>query len=470
MKHECGVLGLYNVDDPAKKAYSGLYALQHRGQESTGIFVADGQDFQGYKNFGLVREVFNEENLNMLDQNGSKHAIGHVRYTSAKDNIVSNIQPMFFRHLRSEFAICSNGAILNFSELHTELQEQGAIFQSTSSCEILAHLLVRAPGKFLPAFKEALNRFVGSYCFVVMRKNRIYAARDPLGFMPLCLGKIDDGYVVASESCALDMIGAEFIRDIEPGEVVEIMEDGVFSHRFAEEQKQAYCLMEYIYFARPDSNINGLNIHQARYESGVQLAKESAIDCDWVIGIPDSALAAAQGYAATAGLPLQYGLIKNKYSGRTFIEPTKKQRDMAVQMKLSPIRYLIEGKSVTLIDDSIVRGTTSRQIIKVVREFGAKEVHMRIASPKMIGPCLYGVDTSTYEDLIASKKTVEEIREELGADSLAFLSLGGLCDALGLEKDRVCDACYTGQYPTELHDYAGCIEEPVFEGDNYDRA
>ena len=466
MKHECGVLGLYNVEDPAKKAYSALYALQHRGQESAGIFVADGNEFQGYKNFGLVREVFKEQNLNKLDQNGSKHAIGHVRYTSAKDNIVSNIQPMNFRHLRAEFAICSNGAILNFNELHTELQEQGAIFQSTSSCEILAHLLVRSPGQFLPALMESLKRFVGSYCFVVMRKNRIYAARDPLGFMPLCLGKLDDGYIVASETCALDMLGAEFIRDVEPGEIVEINEDGVFSYQFAQEEKHAFCLMEYVYFARPDSDINGMNIHQARYQSGVQLAKESAIDCDWVIGIPDSALAAAQGYATAAGLQLQHGLIKNKYSGRTFIEPTKKQRDMAVQMKLSPIRYLIEGKSVTLIDDSIVRGTTSRQIIKVVREFGAREVHMRIASPRMIGPCLYGVDTSTYEDLIASQKNVEEIREELGADSLEFLSLDGLRTALNLRQDQVCDACYTGNYPTELHDFAGSVRDPDSVGEH----
>ena len=453
MNHECGVLGLYNVQEPAHKAYNALYALQHRGQESAGIFVTNGETFQGYKNFGLVRQVFDEETINELDQDQPRHAVGHVRYAGAKDNLVSNIQPMFFRHLRAEFAICSNGSILNYDKLNRDLQDKGSIFQSTSNCEILAHLLVRNAGTFLPVLQESLNELVGSYCFVIMRKNRLYAVRDPRGFMPLCYGKLGDGYVVASESCALDMLGAEFVRDIEPGEIVEFNKDGVQSHRFAPKQAGAICLMEYIYFARPDSTVDGLNVHQARYQTGMELARESAVDCDWVIGVPDSALAAAQGYAQAAGLPLQSGLIKNKYSGRSFIEPTNQKRRMAVQMKLSPIRYLIEGKSVTLVDDSIVRGTTVRQLIKMVRDFGAKEVHVRIASPKMIGPCFYGVDSSDYNDLIGAKKSIEGIREEIGADSLAFLSLPGLCKALGLPQDQVCTACYTENYPTELHDF-----------------
>lgn len=458
MHHECGVLGLYNVSQPASKAHNALYALQHRGQESAGIFVSNGESFQGYKNFGLVRQVFDEDTILKLDQDNACHAVGHVRYAGAKDNLVSNIQPMFFRHLRAEFAICSNGSILNYDALNHNLQNQGSIFQSTSNCEILAHLLVRNEGTFLPALRESLLQLVGSYCFVIMRKNRLYAVRDPKGFMPLCYGKLDDGYVVASESCALDILGAEFIRDVEPGEIIEFNKEGVHSHRFAPQEDGAICLMEYIYFARPDSIIDGLNVHQVRYQAGVELARESRVDCDWVIGVPDSALAAAQGYAQEAGLPLQSGLIKNKYSGRSFIEPTKQKRRLAVQMKLSPIRYLIEGKSVTLVDDSIVRGTTVRQLVKMVRDFGARAVHVRIASPKMIGPCFYGVDSSDYNDLIGAKKSIEGIREEIGADSLAFLSLPGLSKALGIPQDQVCTACYTEKYPTPLHDFEDFVK------------
>lgn len=459
MQHECGVLGLYNVCEPARKAYFGLYALQHRGQESSGIFVADGENFRGYKNFGLVRQVFSEERIAALDKGKSKHAIGHVRYAGEKDNVLSNLQPMFFRHLRAEFALCSNGSLLNFMALNRKLQEQGSIFQSSSNCEILAHLLVRNKNNFLTALKEELPKLVGSYCFVIMRKNRLYAVRDPKGFMPLSLAKLGNGYVVASESSAFDILGAEFIRDIEAGEILEIKHDGVFSHRFCEKQEEAFCLMEYIYFARPDSVINRINVHQARYQCGVELARESAIDCDVVIGVPDSSLSAAQGYASYTDLPLHSGLIKNKYSGRSFIEPSNEKRKLAVSMKLSPIRYLIENKSVTLIDDSMVRGTTSRQLVHMLREIGAKEIHMRIASPKMIGPCFYGVDSSSYEDLIGSRRSVENICREIGADSLAFLSLDGLCRAIGLPKEVVCHACYTEEYPTDLHDFEQFVRE-----------
>lgn len=461
LHHECGVLGLFNQTDPARKAYLGLHALQHRGQESAGIFVTDGESFKGYKNFGLLKEVFDENKLNRLSQEKPCHALGHVRYSGEKDNVANNLQPMFFRHLRAEFAICNNGALLNSESLSQQLQEQGAIFQSTGSCEILAHLILRNKEGFIPALQTALPKLIGSYCFVMMLRKHMIAARDPRGFMPLVLGKLEDGYVVASESCALDILGADYIRDVEPGEILDISHEGLQSYRFTEEVDPAYCLMEYIYFARPDSMINGVNVHQARYRSGVELAREAPVDSDLVIGVPDSSLSATQGYAAETGLPLHSGLIKNKYSGRTFIEPTQAQRDRAVYMKLSPIRYLIEGKRVTLIDDSIVRGTTSRQLVRMMRSIGAKEVHLRIASPKMIGPCFYGVDSSDYDQLIGARQSVAQIAAELGADSLAYLSLEGLCRAIGKPMSSMCASCFNDQFRTPLCEHEAFVRRKL---------
>lgn len=463
MHTECGLLGLYNVDHPAHKAYYGLHALQHRGQESAGIYVADGENFDGYKNLGLAREVFTDQDLDRLDQGGVCHAVAHVRYAGQGAKLLNEVQPLFFSHLRAQFAVCSSGALLNYPSLNHELQEAGAIFQSHSSCEILTHFLVRHEQKFLPALQDSLNRLQGSYCFVFLRRNRLIAVRDPLGFMPLCYGKLGDGYVVASESCALDTLGAELIRDIKPGEIIDISPEGVHSYTFDQRPQTAYCLMEYIYFARPDSYLNGINVHQARYQAGRELARESAVDCDLVIGVPDSSLSAAQGFADEAGLPNRSGLIKNKYSGRSFIEPSQEKRELAVYLKLSPIRYLIEGKRITLIDDSIVRGTTSLHLIKLLREYGAKEVHMRIASPRMIRPCFYGVDSTDYHQLMGASHDVDEMCQILGADSLAFLSIEGLCRAAQVTRDQVCQGCFTGAYPTPLYDQEALYQKTQSE-------
>lgn len=455
---ECGVLGLYNVEEPVRKAYFGLYALQHRGQESAGIFLSDRRKFTGYKNFGMVREVFSTARLQELAAvPGACHAIGHVRYAGQKDNVAANLQPMFFRHLRAEFAICSNGALTNAESLTNALQNEGSIFQSTSISEILTHLLVKNSQKFLPALQEVLPKLVGSYCYVIMRKNKMYAIRDPHGFLPLSVGRIGEGYVIASETSAFDILGAEYLFDVEPGEIIVFSESGLERHRFAPQQKHSICLMEHIYFARPDSTIGGMNIHLSRQRAGQELAKESFVPCDIIVGVPESALSAARGYATECGVPLDSGLIKNKYSGRSFIASTQAERDLIVQMKLSPITSLLKGKRVTLLDDSIVRGTTSRQLIAMVRRAGAREVHLRIASPKMIAPCFYGVDSSSYDALIGAHKSVEEVAEAIGADSLAYLSLEGLCRAVGTKE--VCSGCFTKNYPTDLCDHEQWMRE-----------
>lgn len=451
LHHECGLLGLFNVPEPAIRGSYGLFALQHRGQESCGLFTSDEKTIQGYKDFGMVKNVLTDERLMKLEANHPVHALGHVRYAPQSDQMTANIQPMHFRHLRAEFAIASNGKLVNQESLNRQLQEKGSIFQSNSICETLAYLLVQNEKKFIPALVESLNRLAGSFCYVILRRDKLYAMRDPYGFMPLALGKVDDGYVVASETCAFDLVGAEYVRDIEPGEIVEIRRDGLSSYRFAEKRTGATCLMEYIYFARPDSTIDGISVHLSRYRAGERLAKESAVDCDLVVGVPDSSLSAAKGYAAGSGIPIDQGLLKNKYSGRSFIESTQARRDLAVYLKLTPIRSVVKGKSITLVDDSIVRGTTSRQLITMMRKAGATAVHMRIASPKMIAPCFYGVDTSDYHELIGSTQSVEEIREYIGADSLAFLSIDGIREATG--TPGLCDGCFTGHYPTPLYDW-----------------
>lgn len=452
-----GLLGLYNVKEAAVKAYYGLFSLQHRGQESCGIFTSDEKDIRGYKNFGMVRHVFTDDVLRDLESNRPIHAIGQARYAAENQMAAANLEPMHFHHLRAQFAAASSGHLTNHRQLNTLLQERGAIFQSDSSSEILAHLLVQDSNKFLPALQKALSHMEGGFCFVILRRNKLYAMRDPLGIHPLSLGKLDDGWIVSSETCAFELLGADYVRDVEPGEIIEIREDNtVHSHRFAEARQGASCIMEYIYFARPDSNLDGINVHQSRYRAGIELARESAVDCDLVIGVPDSSLSAARGYSKASGIPNDQGLIKNKYSGRSFIENNQERRDLAVYLKLSPIRSLIEGKRVTLVDDSIVRGTTSRQLISMMRRSGATEVHLRIASPKMLAPCFYGMDTSNYEQLIGSRLSVDEIREYIGADSLYYLSNEGLRRAIG--KTDFCDACFTENYPTKLYQYQEVID------------
>ncbi|MFY9263712.1 MAG: amidophosphoribosyltransferase [Actinomycetaceae bacterium] len=452
-----GIVGFFNVPSPVKKAFFSLYALQHRGQEACGLYVSDGQKFRGHREVGLVPSVLRMSELDRLSAINPIHAIGQVRSSVAGDPPGLNSEPRHFRHLRAEFAIASTGGLANHPELYKSLQEEGAIFQSTSISEILAHMLVKHRGRMLDALQDSLPRMVGGFSFVVMRRNRLYAIRDPHGIDPLSIAKLGDGYVIASETCAFDLLGAKFIRDVAPGEIVEFMGDEMISHTYGEPHRRAVDLMEFVYTARVDSYIHGVSVYQARYQSGVELARESYVDTDLIVGLPDSSLAGGAGYAAECGVPHGFGLVKNKYSGRSFIEPTPEDRDRAVYLKLSPVRSILEGKSVTLVDDSIVRGTTAKRIIQMVRNAGAREVHMRIASPRMIAPSFYGMNTPTFNELIANQLSTEEIREYVSADSLAFLSIDGLKRAVGLGDD-VLDAPWTGNYPTPLFSHTKYVQ------------
>ena len=447
LHEECGVFGVYNVKDASNLSYYGLHALQHRGQEGCGIVTANNLSLIGHKNEGSVRSVFTEPVLKKLT---GQHAIGHVRYSTSGGGGFLNVQPFLFRHGSGDFALCHNGNIVNSNELKLQLENSGSIFQSSSDTEILAHLLMSDPRmKRIDAIKEALIYMEGAFAFLILTKDKLYAMRDRHGLRPLSIGKLGEGYVVSSETCAFDAIGARFERDILPGEIVTFSADGVESDFYSKDVKQKICAMEYIYFSRPDSDLLGLNVHRFRKESGRILAKEAAVDADIVIGVPDSSLSAASGYAEASGIPYEMGLIKNKYSGRTFIEPSQSLREKGVKMKLSPVRSIVKGKRVLLIDDSIVRGTTSKQIVQMLKEMGATEVHMRIASPPIIAPCFYGVDTSTYEELISAFNDPEAVRKLIGADSLAFLSMEGLQEAAG---DRgLCRACFNKDYPTHLY-------------------
>lgn len=451
LHEECGVFGIYGVPDAASLTYYGLHALQHRGQEGAGIVSVDEQgQFRRIKGCGLVTEVFNEEKLSTLK--GSM-AIGHVRYTTAGGGGLENIQPFLFRHNTGDFAMAHNGNIVNSSLLRTYLENKGSLFQSTSDSEILAHLIKKETRYHdrprIYSIIDALNMLEGAFAFLIMTANRIYACRDKYGLRPLSIGRLGEGWVVASETCALDVLGAEFVRDIEPGEIVTIDQKGIRSSDYSMYKRHEMCAMEYIYFARPDSDIEGCNVHAYRKESGRLLFREAPAEADIVVGVPDSSLSAAMGYAEASGLPYEMGLIKNKYIGRTFIQPTQELREKGVRMKLSAVRSIVRGKRVVLVDDSIVRGTTSRRIVAMLKEAGALEVHVRIASPPMIGPCFYGVDTSTYDELISARKNVEEVRQTIGADSLAFLSPESLYRA-GNRKE-LCTACFTGVYPTALY-------------------
>lgn len=451
LHEECGVFGIYGVPEAASLTYYGLHALQHRGQEGAGIVSVDEKgQFRRIKGCGLVTEVFNEEKLSTLK--GSM-AIGHVRYTTAGGGGLENIQPFLFRHNTGDFAMAHNGNIVNSSLLRTYLENKGSLFQSTSDSEILAHLIKKETlyhdRPRIYSIIDALNMLEGAFAFLIMTANRIYACRDKYGLRPLSIGRLGEGWVVASETCAMDVLGAEFVRDIEPGEIVTIDQKGIRSCDYSKYKRHEMCAMEYIYFARPDSDIEGCNVHAYRKESGRLLYREAPAEADIVVGVPDSSLSAAMGYAEASGLPYEMGLIKNKYIGRTFIQPTQELREKGVRMKLSAVRSIVRGKRVVLVDDSIVRGTTSRRIVAMLKEAGALEVHVRIASPPMIGPCFYGVDTSTYDELISARKNVEEVRQTIGADSLAFLSPESLYRA-GNRKE-LCTACFTGVYPTALY-------------------
>jgi len=451
LHEECGVFGIYGVPDAANLVYYGLHALQHRGQEGCGIVACgDDQVLRRFRGEGLVHEVFDEQRVAGLP--GSM-AIGHVRYSTTGGGGLDNVQPFLFHHITGDFALAHNGNLVNSEQLRNYLEDRGSLFQSSSDSEILAHLIRKDTKEHhrprILAIKEALNMIEGAFAFLIMTKNRLYVCRDKHGLRPLSLGSLGGGYVVSSETCGLDAVGAKFIRDIEPGEILCIDHHGLRSSSYSDFRHHYMCAMEYIYFSRPDSNIEGVNVHSFRKLTGRYLFEESPVDADIVVGVPDSSLSAATGYAEASGLPCEMGLLKNKYVARTFIQPSQALREKGVRMKLSAIASVVEGKRIVLIDDSVVRGTTSRRIVKMLREAGATEVHLRIASPPITSPCFYGVDMSTYEELICAHKSLDQVREILGVDSLAFLSPEALYKAG--KRSELCLACFSGDYPTYLY-------------------
>jgi amidophosphoribosyltransferase len=452
LHEECGVVAVHGHPEAAKMAYLGLYALQHRGQESAGIATADGHHLANIKGMGLVSEIFTDEVLSKLP---GQMAIGHTRYSTTGDSALLNAQPIRVDSTKGLIAIAHNGNLVNLGTVRTKLERDGAYFQTTSDSEIIVQLIAHSrAGTLVDAIADSLRQVEGAFSIVMMTRDRIFAARDPRGFRPLSIGRIrnqdgPDTIVFASESCAFDLLRAEFERDVLPGELVMVTEDGVTSRQYATGVQQSSCIFEHVYFARPDSRIFGRWVQESRDQMGRQLARESGVPADVVVPVPDSGVTAALGYADESGIPFRFGLIRNHYVGRTFIEPEQRVRDFGVRLKLNPVRNLLEGKRVVLIDDSIIRGTTSRKIVRMVRGAGAKEVHLRISCPPTISPCFYGVDTPSKRELIAAQKTIEEIRQYIEADTLAYLSLDGLrksCD--GGEGNGFCVACYTGNYPT----------------------
>jgi amidophosphoribosyltransferase len=453
LNEECGIFGVWGHQDAPQITYYGLHSLQHRGQEGAGIAVADGEQVQYAKGLGLVAEVFSKGQIDELNGHG---AIGHVRYATAGGGGYDNVQPLVFRSQKGSLAMAHNGNLVNANALKHQLEGQGSIFQTSSDTEVLAHLIKRSGFSDLKdGVKNALTMLKGAYAFLVMTENQMMVALDPNGLRPLSIGRLGDAFVVASETCAFDVVGAVYERDVEPGELLIIDENGIRSEFYATSGNRAMCSMEYIYFSRPDSNINGINVHSARKSLGKQLAIEAPIEADVVTGVPDSSISAAIGYAESSGIPYELGLIKNRYVGRTFIQPSQELREQGVKMKLSPVRGIVKGKRVVMVDDSIVRGTTSRRIVKMLREAGATEVHVRISAPPISHPCFYGIDTSTEDELIAASHTIEEMRQVIGADSLSFLSEEGMLQAINRpdedENRGQCLACFTGKYPTEIY-------------------
>jgi len=458
LREECGVIAIYGHPEASKLAYLGLYALQHRGQESAGIAASDGEQLRLHKAMGLVADIFSAEVLARIQ---GTLAIGHTRYSTAGDSALLNAQPIMVECSKGKIALAHNGNIINASEIRAGLEQQGSIFQTNSDTEVIVHLIARSREQTLPdAVADSLRRIEGAFSLVMLTPDRVFAARDPRGFRPLVMGRIPaqgahrfDSVVFASETCAFDLIGAVYDREVKPGELVIVGPEGVHSRFYSAQQPQSSCIFEHVYFSRPDSMVFGRAVQETREAMGRQLAKESPVVGDIVVPVPDSGVTAAMGFAHESGIPIQFGLIRNHYVGRTFIEPEQRVRDFGVKLKLNPVRSVLAGKRVVLIDDSIVRGTTSKKIVRMVRDAGAKEVHMRISCPPTISPCYYGVDTPSKQQLIAANKSVEEIREYIGADSLAYLSLEGLRKAAGEGDERVyCSACYTGKYPTKIVD------------------
>ena len=457
LNEECGVFGIWGHPQAAQVTYFGLHSLQHRGQEGAGILTNDAGKLIRHRDTGLISEVFkNPANLEKLT---GQAAIGHVRYATAGEASIDNIQPFHFKFYDMEFGLAHNGNLTNTKTLKKELEHNGAIFSSSSDTEILAHLIRRSHNpSFMGKVKEALNTVKGGFAYLLMMEDKLIAALDPNGFRPLSIGKMANGaIVVSSETCAFEVVGAEWIRDVKPGEVVIIDNSGIQYDTYTTDTQLAICSMEYIYFARPDSNIHGVNVHTARKRMGAQLAREFKHEADIVVGVPNSSLSAAMGFAEESGLPNEMGLIKNQYTQRTFIQPTQELREQGVRMKLSAVSGVVKGKRVVMIDDSIVRGTTSRRIVQLLKEAGATEVHVAIASPPLKYPCFYGIDIQTRRELIAANHSVEETRQIIGADSLTYLSIDGLIDSIGLETNApnggLCVAYFDGKYPTPLYDY-----------------
>ncbi|QKG83469.1 amidophosphoribosyltransferase [Kroppenstedtia pulmonis] len=455
LKEECGVFGIVGHPDAAELAYYGLHALQHRGQESAGIVATDGTGFRYHRSMGLVHEVFNRDILEGLK--GST-AIGHVRYSTSGESLLTNAQPLVFHHEKvGQLALATNGNLVYAARQKKELEAQGAVFHTTSDTEVIAHLIANSRYDELKnAVKDALNQLTGAYALLILTNDSLLVAQDPHGLRPLSMGMLGDAYVFSSETCAFDVIGADYLREVQPGELLVLNRQGLRSLSFAEPASRAVCSFEYIYFARPDSDIDGINVHSARKQLGRQLFNEAPVAADVVTGVPDSSTSAAIGFAEAAGIPYELGLIKNRYVGRTFIQPSQELREQGVKMKLSAVRKVVEGKRVVMIDDSIVRGTTSRRIVRMLKEAGATEVHVRISSPPVKYPCFYGIDTADREQLIASDHTVEEIRDLIGADSLYFLSEQGLIRSVGrrgaVDSCGHCLACFNGGYPTVIEE------------------
>jgi len=451
---ECGVFGVYGHPEAANLAYLGLYALQHRGQESAGIVASTGGDLNQHRAMGEVEEIFQPRVLAKLP---GTSAIGHTRYSTAGDkNALLNAQPIMIDCNKGKIAVAHNGNLTNALEWRRKLEHRGSIFQSNSDTEVIVHLIARSQARnFSAALGDALNQVEGAYSLLVLTPEELYAVRDPRGFRPLVLGQLtapdgSDAWVVASETCAFDLLNAHYVREVEPGEMLRISRAGLETIRFSPPKPHRHCIFEHVYFSRPDSTVFGRSVNESRERLGRLLAREHPVEADMIVPIPDSGVPAAIGFSLESGIPFRMGLIRNHYIGRTFIEPSQAIRNFGVKLKLNPVRNLIAGKRVVLVDDSIVRGTTSRKLVRLVREAGATEVHMRISCPPTISPCYYGVDTPTREELIASSNTPEEIRKYLGADSLGYLSLQGLRQAVNDTQGDFCTSCYTGVYPTDL--------------------
>jgi amidophosphoribosyltransferase len=459
LKEECGVVGIFGVEQAAARAVLGLHALQHRGQEAAGIVAFDGRQFGAHRALGHVADNFSSEAV--ISRLKGHAAVGHVRYSTTGETVLRNVQPLFADLEFGGFAIGHNGNLTNSNTLHRDLVRRGSLFQSTTDTEVITHLMAtQLRGSVIDRLTHALHQVEGAYSLVALAKDMVIGVRDPLGVRPLVLGRLGDGYILASETCALDIVGAEFLRDVEPGELIVLDDSGAHSLRPFPPAPHRFCVFEYIYFARPDSMVEGSSVYEARKRIGAELAREASVDADVIIPVPDSGVPAAIGYATEAKIPFELGIIRNHYVGRTFIEPSDHIRHLGVKLKHNANRAMIEGRRVVLVDDSIVRGTTSRKIVEMVRSAGAKEVHMRISSPPTTHSCFYGIDTPERSQLLAAVNDVQAMAEIIGVDSLAFISIDGLYRAMGRgarnnANPQFCDACFTGDYPTALTDQGG---------------